>query len=106
VADCGRFAAGLAYLLFVHVLYHELVAASECVCRRSERRSKQEKYARQFESIRFDRSGWMHFLSPIKFVKMSAQNSKYEESRLCQMRRIPGTRVCADGCRVLVSRLW
>lgn len=106
MADCGRFAAGPAYLLFVHVFYDELVAASECMRRRSERHGEQEQYAGQFESIRFERSGRMHFLSPGMFVKMSVQNSKYAKSRSRLSRRNPGTRVCADGCRVLVSRLW
>ncbi len=82
VADRGRFAAGPAYLLFVHVFNHELVAASECVCGRSERHGKQEEYASQSKSIRFYRSGWMHFLSLSMFIIMSAQNSKYAESQL------------------------
>lgn len=56
MTDSGWCAAGAAHLLFVHVLNDDLVAAPECMCRRSESQGEQQHNASEFESIRFDRS--------------------------------------------------
>lgn len=78
-----RFAAGTAYLTFMHVFDDNLAAASECVCRRSEGYGEQENHAGQAESIGFYCLRCTHVLSPALIVRMSVQNSKYAESRPC-----------------------
>ena len=81
VTHSRRFAAGTAYLRFMHVLDHNLAAASECVCRRSEGYGEQENHAGQAESTGFNCLRCTHVLSPGLIVRMSVQNSKYAESR-------------------------
>lgn len=81
MTDSGGFAAGASHLLFVHVFDDDFVAASECMCRRGEHQCEQQNNACRFESIRFDRSGRMHFLRLSVSVQVSVQNSKYTETR-------------------------
>jgi len=73
MTDSGWFATGAAHLLFVHVLDDDFVAAAECMCRRSERECEQQNNACRFESIRFDRSGRMHFLRLSMCPNVSAE---------------------------------